>query len=289
VEKEEEPPVHRLSYDIAAALVLLWIYWFMLTNYVSIVLHRSIAHRAFALPRWWSLTITALTNMFIIYTNPRVFVAEHRLHHAHSDTDKDPDKLPGQGYWTWFAYLMLHNPSPHEPHLVQVSRDKIFDSWVMRFFSSWKGKVLSEMTGVTLPLLAFRRVGEAFAFWLGIRLLGLTVKSIQSYYAHGAQKGWGYRSYDLPDGSANIRHPIAAWLSAGESLQNNHHAKPTLPIHAHRPDEWDAGYSVVKILDWCGLVEMPAGRRATMYQPKDSKFAIESDIEDPLEELAKTS
>lgn len=281
--------MNRLTYDISATLGLIVIYWFMLTNYVSIALHRSIAHRAFTLPRWWILTITALSNMFTIYVNPRVWVAEHRLHHAHSDSDKDPDKQPNQTFWPWFAYLLLHNPSPDEPHLVQVSRDKIFDSWIMRFFSNWKGKVWSEITGFTLPFLAFRTIAGTFAYWLGIRIGGLSVKAIQSYFAHSAQDGWGYRTYELPDGSSNIRHPFASWVSAGESLQNNHHAKPTLPIHAHRPDEWDAGYSVVKLLDMVGLVTMPAGRRAAMYQPKASKLALEGAIEDPLGELAKTS
>ena len=78
-------------------------------------------------------------------------------------------------------------------------------------------------------------------------------------------------------------------MTAGESLQNNHHAKPTLPIHAHKPEEWDAGYSVVKLLDMVGLVTMPAGRRAAMYQPTKSGLAMEQQVEDPLGELAKTS
>ena len=259
-------------------------YWLMMTTYVSIILHRVIAHRAFALPRWFSLTVTAVANSFFIYVNPRVWVAEHRLHHAHSDETKDPDKQPEQGFWAWVGYVAARNPGAGEPHLVLVSRDKIFDSAVLRWYSTQLGMWTSQATGFVIPYVTLRGAGGwvVFSYWLGIRLGGLTVRALQSYFAHSSQNGWGYRTYELPDHSSNIRNPFATWLTAGECLQNNHHAKPTLPIHAHKPDEWDAGYEVVRLLDWVGLVDMPAGRRAELYSPKVSKLARESVVEDPV-------
>ncbi|MGH7293535.1 MAG: fatty acid desaturase, partial [Polyangiaceae bacterium] len=146
---------------IATTLIVLGLvglYWFMLTSYVSIVLHRVIAHRAFSLPRWYCLAVTALSNSFIIYVNPRVWVAEHRLHHAHSDDGRDPDKRPGDGFLAWAWYLATRSPKASEPHLVQVSRDKIFDTRVMRWYSSPWGKWTSEATGFVVPYLALREV-----------------------------------------------------------------------------------------------------------------------------------
>lgn len=263
--------MHPALYYTLVTAGLVMVYQFLLLNYISITLHRSIAHRAFTLPQWWSLAITAVANMFTMYTNPRVWVAEHRLHHANSDDENDPDKHPAMGFWRYLWHAIAHNPSANDPKIVQVSRDKIFETQTMRFFSSRAGKVFCEITGVTLPLLAFYpHLLAAFAFWLGIRIGGLAVKSLQSYFAHCAHAGWGYRNYEIPDRSANINHPIASWASAGECLQNNHHAKPTLPIHAHRPGEWDAGFYMVGVLERLGIARLPHGKRAADFLPREA-------------------
>jgi stearoyl-CoA desaturase (delta-9 desaturase) len=277
---------NRILHDAAAGAFILALYWFMLTTYVSVCLHRAVAHRAFSLPRWFILSVTTLTNLFIIYVNPRVWVAEHRLHHAHSDDPDDPDKHPDHTFWRWVHYLAVHQPIGTDPRIVQVSRDRIFEHPIMRFFSNRFGRPVSEVTGFLIPWLLYRTIPGTVIAWFSIRFAGLTVKAIQSYFAHSSHRGWGYRNYEIPDRSCNIKHPIASFLTAGESLQNNHHAKPTLPIHAHRPDEWDAGFVVVRLLDRLRLVSMPAGRRAEMYSPKVSGLVKEHAIEDPRKQAA---
>src|SRR5437870_2377700 len=84
--------------------------WTMVATYVSVVLHRCLAHRAILLPQWFVHLVTIVTNSFVLYVNPRVWVAEHRLHHAHSDTDDDPDKKPGWNLWK-FTWWSLANPA----------------------------------------------------------------------------------------------------------------------------------------------------------------------------------
>src|SRR5437667_430134 len=94
--------------------------WILMATYVSVILHRCIAHRAILLPQWFCDGITAVTATFVIYVNPRVWVAEHRLHHAHSDTEDDPDKKPGWNLWKFITWSLLNPAGPHDQHVEKI-------------------------------------------------------------------------------------------------------------------------------------------------------------------------
>lgn len=242
---------------IPTFLFLMAFGWFILANYISLVLHRGIAHKAVLFPRWWMMSITWIANVFFLYVNPRTWVADHRMHHAYSDTEKDPDKHPDDSFWQWFVRFIKHNPSVEEADIQKFSKDAIFQSWTMRFISGKWGGIFCQITGVVLPCLVFFSITWGLAFWFVVRVAGIAVLSLQSYFGHSSHLDYGYRTYDISDHSSNLDHPVAQFLTAGECLQNNHHASPRRASHAHLDTEWDPGFTLVRMLKFLHIVEVP--------------------------------
>ena len=241
------------SYYIAAYAAASWI---LVATYVSVILHRCLAHRALLLPQWFCELVMAVTNTFFLYVNPRVWVAEHRLHHAHSDTDEDPDKKPGWSLWKFCTWSIFNPAGPHDEHVARVTREPALNSPLMRLYANPVFGFICQLgTGFILPYLIMQTFWGAFCLWFGLRMGGIFVKAIQGYFSH--HKDYGYRNFETDDVSNNLNGWIATFMSAGESLQNNHHARPQSPTHAFKPGERDFGWALVWVYKQLGLVTLP--------------------------------
>jgi stearoyl-CoA desaturase (delta-9 desaturase) len=251
-------------YSLLAAKVFLYVMigWVSIGTYVSVVLHRGLSHRALVLPQWFIHLVTMWSASFVIYVNPKVWVAEHRLHHAHSDTDQDPDKKPGWNLWQ-FTWWSITNPAgPHDEHVARLVREPALNTWVMRLYSDPKFGLFSQVvTGMLLPFWIFGGLWQGAIGWLGLRLGGVLVKMIQGYFSHSPL--YGYRNFDTDDVSNNLNGWFATWVSAGESLQNNHHARPQSPTHAFKAGERDFGMFLVRFWQMLGLVTIPEKNTVT--------------------------
>jgi stearoyl-CoA desaturase (delta-9 desaturase) len=243
--------------NVAVFFALIALGWFVIANYISLVLHRGIAHKAVEFPRWWMLGVTWVCNTFFLYVNPRTWVADHRMHHAYSDTEKDPDKHPEDSFLQWMVRFLKHNPSVKDPDIQKFAKDEIFSTYTMRFISSAAGGWFCQISGVVLPILVFRSIIWGLAFWLTVRVMAICVLSFQSYFAHSHHLEYGVRTYDIKDQSANLMHPVAQFLTAGECLQNNHHASPRRASHAHLDTEWDPGFALVRLLAFLRIATVP--------------------------------
>lgn len=88
----------------------------------SILLHRYYCHKQFRVPVWFE-TIGLAMLMIAVIRSPIGWIASHRMHHAYSDTEKDPHSWKHVGWWkvlttTWdipriptkFAKDLYKNP-----------------------------------------------------------------------------------------------------------------------------------------------------------------------------------
>jgi fatty-acid desaturase len=238
------------------ALIWAVLCWASVATYVSVILHRCLSHRAILMPQWFIHLVTVWTNTFIMYVNPRTWVAEHRLHHAYSDTEDDPDKKPDWSLWK-FTWWSLANPAgSNDEHVVKITKDRELNTWVMKLYSNARfGLFCQLVTGFILPYALMGSFWKAMCCWWGVRIGGICVKMIQGYFAHKVV--YGYRNFETSDQSTNINGLIPAFLSAGESLQNNHHARPTSATHAFKAGERDFGYILVWVYNKIGLATFP--------------------------------
>jgi len=187
------------------------------------------------------------------FLNPRAYAILHRMHHAYSDTEKDPHSphffkdVFGMMLATknmYLNYLRYHiEPEPafrgNYPEWPLI--DKIGDSWIWRLSC------------------AFLYIGFyiVFAEYWWMYLL-LPIHFLMGPL-HGAIVNWcghkyGYSNHDNDDHSKNS----LPWdfLLMGELFQNNHHKKPNSPNFATRWWEFDPTYPMMKVLHWMRIIRI---------------------------------
>ena len=80
--------------------ILIGILWSQVISHwgASILLHRYYCHKQFKVPVWFETIGLAMLMVACIRT-PIGWIASHRMHHAHSDTEHDPHAAKHVGYW----------------------------------------------------------------------------------------------------------------------------------------------------------------------------------------------
>jgi len=80
--------------------IFIGIIWSQIISHwgASILLHRYYCHKQFKIPIWFE-TIGLAMLMIACIRTPIGWIASHRMHHAHSDTEHDPHAAKHVGYW----------------------------------------------------------------------------------------------------------------------------------------------------------------------------------------------
>ncbi|HEV2111274.1 MAG TPA: fatty acid desaturase [Gammaproteobacteria bacterium] len=215
---------------------------------VTLYLHRTATHRGLdmhpvlshVMRMWLWLTTGMLT---------KEWVAVHRKHHAHCETEQDPHSPKVRGLAkVVLEGAELYRAEAKNPETLDKYGRGTPDDWMERHVYSRHGK-----GGVALML-------AADLLFLGAP--GLTIWALQMmaipFLAAGVVNGvghfYGYRNFECTDAATNV----SPWgvILAGEELHNNHHAFPSSAKFALRPWEFDLGWWYIRFLGWFRLVQV---------------------------------
>ena len=80
--------------------ILIGIIWSQVISHfgASILLHRYYCHKQFKVPVWFEWVGLFMLSVAYIRT-PIGWIASHRMHHHHSDSEKDPHSAKHVGFW----------------------------------------------------------------------------------------------------------------------------------------------------------------------------------------------
>jgi len=227
------------TFSWAAVGVALFLHW--LTGGVGITLgyHRLITHRSFQTPKW--IEYILLFCGTLACQAPLEWVAKHRMHHQHTDTDQDPHNINRGFWWAHAGWLMCRLPCDRQ--IAQFTKD-IGRNRVYRFFDR-SMLVWQVALGVALYLLG----GWSFVVW------GIFVRLVLVYhctwFVNSATHRFGYQSHPTRDQSTNCWW--VALLTYGEGWHNNHHAYPRSARQGLRWWEIDMTWWMVRVLEFLGL------------------------------------
>ena len=187
------------------------------------------------------------------FLNPRAYAILHRMHHAYSDTEKDPHSPHFfRDVWqmTMHTKEIYSNYANHKVEPEKAFRgnypewpalDKIGDMWIVRILFG--------------ALYVLFYIKFATAWWMFLLL------PIHFFMGpiHGAIVNWcghkyGYSNYDNADQSKNTL-PIDIFLM-GELMQNNHHKKPNSINFAQKKFEIDPSYQIIKVLTFFRIIKL---------------------------------
>ena len=255
--------------------VVLFAVMFVITSLgVEAGLHRYFTHRSFEASEPVKVFLGVAGSMAA--QGPIIFwVANHRLHHAFADTDRDPHSPkpqgPGfigrvKGLWHghigWLFTVKKIDWSRH-------TRDWLADYRVVRINTAYFWLVL---IGILAPGLIGLAVTQSLHGFVGGVLWGGFARIFALDHSVWAVNSFGHtighREFDVRDGSRNIG--LLAPPTMGGSWHNNHHARPVLAQTRQHWWQLDLAGEFIRVLDYAGLA------RNVRYANSSQRKEVES-------------
>ncbi len=221
----------------------------------SIYLHRTLAHRALAVH---PVAEVFFRTVLWLTTGQRrqEWVAVHRKHHAFTDREGDPHSPQLRGLWrVQFLNAYYYAREARNPVTIQKFAADLPEDRLDRIFSHG---LLGLGVGIALLCLIL-------GLWPGL-IAALAHAVLYVFVLAPLINGLGHwrGAQNFSNTAYNSR--VLAWVTAGESLHNNHHAHPRAPKFSVRRFEFDPSWLVIRALAAVRLVvilgtpvKIPAG------------------------------
>jgi stearoyl-CoA desaturase (delta-9 desaturase) len=236
-------------------LIFFVAHWYLSLFSQTFYLHRYSAHKMFTMNKFWEKFFYLFTYITqgASYLTPRPYAIMHRLHHAYSDTEKDPHsphffkEVMSMMKYTYKIFSGIHN----NEFKVDSKFDRNFPEWksVDYLANTW-GSRLFFGTGYVLFYINF-----ATNWWMYLLLpIHFLMGPVHGAIVNWAGHKYGYRNFNENDQSKNTL--IFDFLMLGELFQNNHHHAGSRPNFAAKWWEIDPVYPIIILLDKVRIIKL---------------------------------
>ena len=232
----------NFSWTNLAVTIAVW--WIAGSWGIGMGYHRLLTHRGFKAPRWLERFL-ATCGTLAVQSGPIAWVTTHRIHHAFTETDKDPHSPRNGTYWAHIGWI-FRGTAQNQPQTAvrKYSPDLIRDPYLV-FIEKYywvttviAAAILFAIGGLSMVLCAifFRTVVGWHFTWL----------------VNSATHLWGSRRFDTRDDSRN--NGLIAAVTFGEGWHNNHHAYPRSARHGLTWREFDPNWVQIRALEKLGVI-----------------------------------
>jgi stearoyl-CoA desaturase (Delta-9 desaturase) len=238
-------------------LILLFLvaHWYLSLFMQTFLQHRYAAHGAFTMSKFWErfFFLAAYITQGSSYISPRVYAIMHRMHHAYTDTDKDPHSPRNDSnlfIMMWRVRNLTNNiykaKQDIEPRFLKnlpdwPALDKIAYSNLSRF-------------GWIAVYVLFYVLFAPSAWWfllIPVHILMLPLQGvIINWFAHK----YGSVNFKMKNTSTNLFK--VDLLMMGEAYHNNHHKNPSSTNFGFRWHELDPTFAVIRLLNWLKVIRI---------------------------------
>ena len=237
-------------------VVLFIAVWFLSLFSQSFFHHRYASHGAFKMSRFWERFFFVFTYVTqgAHYMSPGAYAIMHRMHHAYTDTEKDPhspnfsSNLFSMMWRTRQFYVNVYRKN----FPIELKFTKNLPEW--KWFDNWANSNASRLiwSGIYIALFAmFATSPWLFLLLPVVLVMGAFHGAIINWFAHKV----GYKNYKLKNTSVNLF--AVDILMLGESLHNNHHKYPSAVNFAVKWHEIDPVYPIILFLNWIHVIRIP--------------------------------
>ena len=180
-----------------------------------------------------------------LQSGPITWVTTHRIHHAFTETEKDPHSPRNGTYWSHIGWIFRGTAQAQTDATMQrYSPDLMRDPYLV-FLNKYY-----YLTTIALSLVLF-----AIGGWPMV-LTAVFLRVVMSWHftwlVNSATHLWGSRRFDTRDDSRN--NGIVAALTFGEGWHNNHHAYPRSARHGLTRREFDVNWVQIQWMEKLGLI-----------------------------------
>ncbi len=236
-------------------LIFFSAHWYLSLFTQSFFNHRYSAHKQFTMSKAWEKFWFVMSFIFqgSSYLSPNAYGIMHRLHHAYSDTEKDPHSPR-------FSENLFHMMWKTKKYYSAVfRRRKKVDKKFLKDLPEWRSfdlfgeSVAARIIIGTIYVGVYAWVNPAWYWYLLLPvhfMMGPFHGLIINWFAHKI----GYRNYNLDDTSRNL-FPLDL-LMIGEGLHNNHHKHSSNPNFGNKWWEFDPVYPFIRLFNWAGMIRL---------------------------------
>lgn len=217
--------------------------------------HRYASHGAFTMNKFWErfFFLIAYITQGAHYLSPRSYAIMHRLHHAYTDTEKDPHS---PGFSSNIFTMMLRTRRIYND--IRKGKVEVEDRFTKNL-PSWPA--LDNLGNSTASRLVWTAgYITFFIFFATYPWMYLLLPFIIGMGAfHGAVINWfahkyGYINFRLRNTSHNLL--VVDVLMLGESYHNNHHKHPSSVNFGTRWHEIDPIYYFIRLMAWMRILKI---------------------------------
>ncbi len=216
--------------------------WIVGSLGVGLGYHRLLTHRSFKAPKWLEYTLTVFGAMAIQDDAPK-WVATHRIHHRHVETERDPHSTRPGFWWAHIEWILRGTAQDHDAATLQ--------KYVPDLLKDKFHVLLAKYYYVPIVLSGF--VLYAIGGWSMV-LWGVFARVVFGWHStwlvNSATHYFGKRSFETIDDSTN--NWFVALLTFGEGWHNNHHAYPSSARHGLKWYQFDMNWLTIRIFEKLG-------------------------------------
>lgn len=231
------------SWQNLLAFVVLW--WISGSLGIGLGYHRLLTHGGYKVPKWLEYFLTVCGTM-ALQSGALMWVTTHRIHHAHTETDKDPHSPRNGTYWAHIGWIFRGTAQVQPKWAVQKYAPDLLKDKVHVFLDKYY-YVFTILTGIAL----FAIGGFSMVLW-GV-FLRIVFGWHSTWLVNSATHMWGKRRFETRDDSTN--NGLIALVTFGEGWHNNHHAHPRSARHGLTWKEFDLNWLQIKFLEKIGLAK----------------------------------
>lgn len=236
-------------------LLFLVAHWYLSLFMQTFLQHRYAAHGAFSMSKFWErfFYVMAYITQGSSYVSPRSYGIMHRMHHAYTDTEKDPHspKFDENIFVMMWRVRQINDRIYNGTQEIETRFLKNLPDWPLldKIAHSWLSR-LGWIAAYVLFYAAFAPSGWWFLL-LPIHILMVPVQGvIINWFAHK----YGSVNFKVKNTSTNLFK--VDLLMMGEAYHNNHHKNPSSTNFGFRWYELDPTYIIMRILNRLKIIRM---------------------------------
>jgi len=231
------------SWSNLTAALILW--WLAGSLGIGIGYHRLLTHRGFKTPKWFEYTLSIFGTL-AIQSGPLSWVTTHRIHHAFTETEKDPHSPRFGTYWAHIGWIFRGTSQNQSWATMQ--------RYCPDFANDRFHQIIDKYYYVPTIILA---VGLFAIGGLSMILWAVFLRTVIGWHftwlVNSATHLWGTRRFETRDDSRN--NGLIAAITWGEGWHNNHHAYPRSARHGMAWYEFDINWIEISVMQKLGLAK----------------------------------
>ncbi len=236
-------------------LLFLVIHWYLSLFMQTFLQHRYAAHGAFSMSKFWErfFYLIAYITQGSSYVSPRVYAIMHRMHHAYTDTEKDPHspKFDHNLFAMMWRVRQISNNIYKNKGEIESRFLKNLPDWPL--LDKIAHSTFSRLAWIALYVLVYVFFAPS-GWWFLLLPIHIIMVPIQGVIINWFAHKYGTVNFKVKNTSTNLFKVDI--LMMGEAYHNNHHKNPSGTNFGFRWYELDPTYAMIRFFTWLKIIRI---------------------------------